>query len=64
MKRAYSIDLYNMAVYKEEMYTLKAVQGGDDVPRVMIVEDEASDRRGSIQSMHHRGGIKDIEFGG
>ena len=28
----------------EKMYTLKAVQGGDDVPRVMILKDENADR--------------------
>ena len=43
MKTSYSLDLYNMALYEEVAYVLKAVQGGDDVPRLLIIHEESED---------------------
>lgn len=32
-----------MALYEEVAYVLKAVQGGDDVPRLLIIHEESED---------------------
>lgn len=48
--------------YKELAATLRASMSSSHPP-VVVIEDDGNRYR-PIQSMHHRGGIKDIEFGG
>lgn len=45
---AYNYDSYNQVVTKELCQSLKAVQGGDDVPRVLIVYETNNTNREKI----------------
>lgn len=42
--QTFNYDSYNQTVTFEICQSLKAVQGGDDVPRVLIIYDEKEER--------------------
>lgn len=45
---AYNYDSYNQTMTEELCQSLKAVQGGDDVPRVLIVYETNNTNREKI----------------
>ena len=45
---AYNYDSYNQTMTEELCQSLKAVQGGDDVPRVLIVYETDNTNREKI----------------